>query len=94
MQHAKTPLPAAVYRASHDELTSTLAELQAAHEEAAREVRASVGNPRAEALALLNGWDELPVAMRREQLSKLVARVEVITGRPRGVVRVVPTWSL
>jgi DNA invertase Pin-like site-specific DNA recombinase len=61
---------------------------------AEREVaRPKVGNPTGVAAALLTDWDELPVPARREVLRRLIARVEVTSGRPRGVVRIVSTWE-
>ncbi len=43
--------------------------------------------------ALLDGWETLPVAVRREMLRRLVREVRVTPGRPRSTVEVVPIWT-
>jgi site-specific DNA recombinase len=91
VQHAETPLPAVVYRASHDQLAAQVAGLQGELEEVERSARRADVNPRAVAAQLLQEWDETPVPQRRQLLSQLVDRVEVLTGRPRARVAVV--WA-
>lgn len=42
---------------------------------------------------LLADWELLPVEQRREALRRLVSRVVVTPGRPRGTVEIVPVWA-
>lgn len=92
-QRVKLAMPDAVFRASYDELTSEHASLQSALEEAQRQQRADPGSPRRAARTLLEGWDDKPVSMRREELGALVRAVMVTTGRPKGTIEIVPAWA-
>lgn len=93
VQRAESPdLPGSVFEAAIDELSTRRAGLVAALEEAQRVERGSVSDPAAVARGLLESWDTRPVEHRREVLRSLVARVDVLTGRPRASVDVVPTW--
>lgn len=74
-------------RAAQDELRARIA---AAELELALP---AVTAPTVLAADLLADWDVLPIAMRRELLRRLIARVEVTTGRPRASVVVVPRWA-
>lgn len=93
VQHAETPLPQAVYQRSHRELTEQLEVLGESLEAAQREERAAVTNPRKVARELLASWDTTPVHVRRTVLGDLMARVDVMTGRPRASFVVWSTWG-
>lgn len=92
-QNAVTPMPSAVYREAYDELMVERERLAAALDHAGRERRTAAANPAREAAELLDSWEERPVEHRREALRRLVSHLEVRTGRPRAVVRVVPAWE-
>lgn len=42
---------------------------------------------------LVANWDLLPLHARRDMLKRLIARVEVTPGRPRGTTSVIPLWA-
>lgn len=94
MQDAEQPMPPAIYRANRSELEGQLAELDAALQELERQERAVPPNPAAAAKALLATWKTRPVEHKRETLRRLVGRIEVVTGRPRGTVDIKGVWEL
>lgn len=93
LANARSPMPPAVYDAAVTELTAQLDGLRDAQEHAAREVRMAVQDPARVARGLLESWDTRPVEHRREVLRSLIARVVVLTGRPRAVVEIESTWD-
>lgn len=93
MQNVTTPLPAAVYRETYDDLMGQREQLEQALADVGRERRAGIADPARHAAALLEEWDEKPVEHRREALRRLLRYLDVTTGRPRATVRVVPTWE-
>jgi DNA invertase Pin-like site-specific DNA recombinase len=86
-------VPAAVYAATRDDLMT--ARDAAAARQLLEEDRARMDpvRPGRAAAALLAQWDTLPVENRRALLRRLIARVVVTPGRPRGTVEIVPTWQ-
>jgi len=86
-------VPDAAYAAARDEILAARADAAGRLEAAEDRARAVAARPGAAARDLLADWDLLPVAVRREALRALIARVEVTCGRPRAAVRVVPAWE-
>lgn len=94
VQEATSPeVPRDVFVSAREELAGQHRSLSAALEEAARATRATPEDPRGVARSLLEVWETSPVALRRQLLGRLVARVEVWSGRPQARVRVVPVWG-
>lgn len=91
--NASTPLPAGVYEASVAELSAQLAALRDAQAEAQRQARASIDDPAATALGLLEAWDEWPVEVRRQILRGLLARVLVTVENGEHSVIPEPAWE-
>ena len=76
-----------VLYAQQDSLVARIADLDRARRAAA------VARPREAAAALLADWDHLGVPQRREALRRLVDRVVVKPGRPRGMIVVHGMWD-
>lgn len=93
-QNAMDPMPAAAYRKSRADLDAAHTDLSAALEDARRAERQVIDDPAAAAAGLLEDWDDRPVEHRREVLRRLLDCVLVRTGRPRAVMRIVPTEDL
>lgn len=85
-------VPESAYIAARDEITARLERAQA-RVEAAERTRARLPGSAGEARALLDAWEILGVAQRREALRRLISHVLVEPGRPRARVVVVPVWS-
>lgn len=81
VSNAEDPLPPAVFRQSREELEARAVELEAAAESAAVASRRAARDPARAAADLLERWDRLPVAGRREILRGLIDCVLVRTGR-------------
>jgi site-specific DNA recombinase len=94
MQLVDEVVPRSTYEAARDELLAVRSGLEE-RVAAARVVahRPGVRDPQALAVQLLGEWDEMPVALRRDALRRLLSRVVVTPGRPRGTVEVIPAWS-
>lgn len=82
VQHARSPLPHAVYAKAQAELLDQAQQLADVVEMAERELRREPSDPSTVAADLLRDWDDLPVAMRRTLLRRLYAGVVVVPGRP------------
>jgi site-specific DNA recombinase len=93
VQNAVAPLPDAIYERARGELETAHVQLVAALEVAQREERGVVADPAAAAAALLEGWDERPVEIRREGLRKLIRKIDVLTGRPQAKVKIYGDWE-
>lgn len=93
VQNAATPLPPGVYASAYDELAAQIQTLGEELEELQRGARRVDVDPAAVAAGLLEEWDTIPVAQRRELVGQLVRHVEVWTGRPRARIRVVGTMD-
>lgn len=94
VQEATSPeVPREVFVGAREELSAQHQALTAALEEASRESRASEEDPGRVAQELLAVWDTSPVALRRQLLGRLVARVMVWSGRPQARIEVVPVWG-
>lgn len=86
-------VPDVVFTAARQELVGQHQALVEALESTQRAGRRAVAAPAVVAAGLLEEWEQLPVASRREVLRDLIARVEVTTGRPRGTVDVKKAWD-
>lgn len=84
-------IPEEAYKVVRAEIEEELVRL----EERARMARVAAQRPAAAVAAadLLADWSDLAVDVRRATLRELIARVEVVPGRPRGIVTVVPAWA-
>lgn len=93
VRDAERPMPPAAYAQARDELEARAAELRGVLEVAGRETRRAAVDPRASAVALLERWEVLPVAGRREVLRGLLDCVLVRPGREGGRWMRVVEWS-
>jgi site-specific DNA recombinase len=94
VQHAKSPLPEQVQRRAQKELAAELAGLQAALEDAERDLRGTVQRPSTQARRLLESWETRPVEHRREALRQwFIREIRVWSGRPRAEVAIVHAWD-
>lgn len=84
-------LPETAWMGLRAELEAERDRLVVAQAEASAGGRAAEVRPAIQ--ALLDGWETLPVAVRREMLRRLVREVRVTPGRPRSTVEVVPIWA-
>lgn len=91
LRDAERPMPRAAYEQARSQLEQRATELRDAMEMAGRTHRRAPKNFNTEAAQLLNQWDELPVAGRREVLRGLIECVLVGTG-PTPYLRVVE-WN-
>lgn len=91
LRDAERPMPHAAYEQARNQLEERAGELRGAMEAAGRTYRRAPQDRSSEAAQLLNQWDELPVAGRREVLRGLVDCVLVGTG-PVPYLRVVE-WA-
>lgn len=80
VRDAESPMPAAVYASAREDLERRQVELSAVAEVTGRELRRSSSAPAADAARLLEEWDELPIAGRREVLRGLLDCVLVRSG--------------
>lgn len=86
-------VPETAYAAARDQLAERHAALTAQIEQCGIEARRHAKPDPAIFRGLANEWDTLPVAAKRETLGSLIRRIRVRTGRPRGVVTILPTWE-
>lgn len=91
LRDAERPMPPEAYAAARDKIEDRATELRDAMEAAGRTHRRAPRDRSAQAAELLDQWDELPVAGRREILRGLLDCVLVRTG-PEPYVRVVD-WT-
>lgn len=86
-------VPEAAFEAARDGILADRAALEERRAVAVREAGAAAAAwPQEAATALLSDWDTLSVPARREALHRLIARIVVTPGRPRGVIDIVPAW--
>lgn len=83
-----------MYRGARAEYESKRVGLQEALDALGREERRSRDDAPELARELLAVWTLHPVPQRREALRKLIARIEVTTGRPRSTTHIVPVWDV
>lgn len=86
-------LPDKIYTAAVAELTGRSAQLEAQLAETKIEAHRHAKPDPAVFRGLLAEWDTLPIGTKNDMLRSLIRRVNVTTGRPRGTVKVVPTWE-
>jgi len=86
-------VPASVYATTRDELVEARAAVQHRLEVEQDRARLDPAQPRALATQLLARWDLAPVEVRRAMLRRLIDRIVVTPGRPRGTVAIVPAWE-
>lgn len=80
---------------TYERLRDTLTGEREAIEVRIREVELAVAKPaRVLVPDLLENWDALPLAARRDLLSRVVGRVQVTHERPRNTVEVIGRWEL
>jgi DNA invertase Pin-like site-specific DNA recombinase len=89
-------VPDAAYTAARDQLATQREELQARARDAERDARLLDGPVMPVVFDLLERWDEMPVAGRRELLRTLIRKVEVQRPERRGdlvTVHIHPAWD-
>jgi hypothetical protein len=86
-QHLSGVIPESAYLVVRDELTAQISALEAERIEAA--AVASRPKSSVQARTLLEDWQGLAIAQRREALRLLIERVNITPGRPRSKVQVI-----
>lgn len=83
----------AAYNAARDELVARHDKLTAQLAETKIESRRHAKPDPAVFRGLVAEWDTLPIGKKNDLLRSLIRRVNVTTGRPRGTIKIVPTWE-
>lgn len=92
VQLVQEVVPESAYVSARDEITERKESLErrlVEVEDTARTLPASS----ADVEALIEAWDELSIAARREALRRLIRHVLVYPGRPHGKCVIVPVWG-
>jgi site-specific DNA recombinase len=92
LQFSRDVIPESAYVAARDEVAFAKGELEVRHAKLLLAAQESDAGPLA--ADLLMDWEVLSPGERRTLLRKLVRVVEVLPGRPRSEVNVIPAWAV